>query len=85
MRGRAQIFCWNEGVVSDILCKNIFVTDLSGSNHLFEILQTSLTFKNSENVVKCGCFEKPLRWRAPILSEMKEGCKFSCVKILVFR
>ena len=66
MRGRAQIFCWNEGVVSDILCKNIFVTDLSGSNHLFEILQTSLTFKNSENVVKSGCFEKFLRWRAPI-------------------
>ena len=26
--------------------------------HLFEILQTSLTFKYSENVVKSGCFKK---------------------------
>ena len=71
MRGRAQIFCWNERVVSGILCKNIFVTDLSGSNHLFEILQTSLTFKNSENVVKSGCFEKLLQWRAPIFFQNK--------------
>ena len=85
MRGRAQIFCWNEGVVSGILCKNIFVTDLSGSNHLFEILQTSLTFKNSENVVKSGCFEKCLRWRASFFSEMKEEYKASCLKILTFR
>ena len=85
MRGRAQIFCWNKGVVSGILCKNIFVTDLSGSNHLFEILQTSLTFKNSENVVKSGCFEKCLRWRASFFSEMKEEYKASCLKILTFR
>ena len=85
MRGRAQIFCWNEGVVSGILCKNIFVTDLSGSNHLFEILQTSLTFKNSENVVKSGCFEKCLRWAASFFSEMEEGYKVSCVKMLRFR
>ena len=84
MRWRAQIFCWNEGAVSGILCKKIFVTDLSGSQHLFEILQTSLTFKNSENVVKSGCFEKPRRWKAPIFSEMKEGYKVSCVKILIF-
>ena len=84
MRWRAQIFCWNEGAVSGILCKKIFVTDLSGSQHLFEILQTSLTFKNSENVVKSGCFEKPRRWRAPIFSEMKEGYKVSCVRILIF-
>ena len=71
MRGRAQIFCWNEGVVSGILCKNIFVTDLSGSNHLFEILQTSLTFKNSENVIKSGYFEKRLRWRSTTFFQTK--------------
>ena len=85
MRGRAQIFCWNEGVVSGILCKNIFVTDLSGSNHLFEILQTSLTFKNSENVVKSGCFKKRLRWRAPIFFRNEGGCKVPCVKIFIFQ
>ena len=69
MRLRAQIFCWNEGAVSGILCKNTFVTDLSGSQHLFEILQTSLTFKNSENGVKSGCFEKYSQWRAPNFSK----------------
>ena len=56
----------NERAVSGILYKNNFVSDLLGSQHLFEILQTSLTFKNSENVVKSGCFEKCLQWRAPI-------------------
>ena len=40
------------------LCKNILLADLLGSQHLLETLQTSLTFKNSEKVVKSGCFEK---------------------------
>ena len=48
------------------MCKNILLADLLGSQHLIEILQTSLTFKNSEKVVKSGCFENLLRWRAPI-------------------
>ena len=56
MKEKSQIF----------LCEIIFVTDLSGSQHLFQILQTSLTFKKSENVVKSGCFEKLLGWRTPI-------------------
>ena len=73
MRWRAQILCWNEGAVSGVLCKNIFVTDLLGSQHLFEKLLTSHTFKNSENVVKCGCFENLLRWRAPILFRNEES------------
>ena len=60
------------------------ISDLLGSQYLFEILQTSLTVKNNENGVKSGCFEKLLRWRAPIFSEMKEGYKVSCVKILIF-
>ena len=63
------VFIWN------IVCRN---------QHLFEILQTSLTFKDSENVVKSGCFENLLRWRAPIFSEMKEGYKINFVKILIF-
>ena len=49
---RAQIFYWNEGAVSGVLRKNIFVADLLGTPYLFELLQSSLTFKNSENVVK---------------------------------
>ena len=61
--------------------KNVFVADLLGSQYLFEILQTSLTDKNSENRVRSGCS----RWRAPIFFEMKEGYKVSCVKILMFR
>ena len=36
-------------------------TDLVGSQHIFEILQTSVTVKSSEDVVKSGCFEKRLR------------------------
>ena len=62
---RTQIFYWNEGAVSGVLRKNIFVAGLLGSQYLFEILQTSLAVKNSENVIKSGCFEKCLRCRAP--------------------
>ena len=61
-----NLFCRNEGAVSDVLYKNNFVSDLLGNQYLFEILQTSLTFKNNENVVKSRCFENRLRWRAPI-------------------
>ena len=56
-RWKAQVFCWNEGAVSSVLCKNIFVADLLGSQYLFEILQTSFAVKNSEIVVKSECFE----------------------------
>ena len=64
--GEHKFFCRNKGAVSDVFYKNNFVSDLLGSQHLFEILQASLTFKNSENGVKSGCFKKLLRWRAPI-------------------
>ena len=64
------------------MCKNILLVDLLGSKHLLEVLQTSLTFKNSENVVKSGCFGKRLQWRVPIFFEMKEGYKvFMCKNI----
>ena len=52
MQCRAQIFYWHEGAVSSVLCKNIFVADLFGSQYLLEILWTSLTVKISENAVK---------------------------------
>ena len=51
----------------DVLCKNILLADLLLDQYLLEILQSSLTDKNNENGVKRGCFEKLLRWRAPIL------------------
>ena len=70
--------------VSGVLRKNVFVADLLGSQYLFEILQTSLAVKNSENVIKSGCFEKCLQCRAPFFFEIKEGYKVSCVKILIF-
>ena len=66
------------------MCKSTLLAELLGSQHLLEVLQTSLTFKNSENVVKGICFGKRLQWRAPIFFEMKEGYKVSCVKILIF-
>ena len=55
------------------MCKNILLADLLGSQHLLEILQTSLTFKNSEKVVKSGYLKKSLRWRAPIFFRNEGG------------
>ena len=52
--------------MSGVLCKNILLADLLLGQYSLEILQSSLTDKNNENGVKSGCFEKPLRWRAPI-------------------
>ena len=40
------------------LCKNVLLADILESQHLFEILQTSLNVNNCKNVVKSGCFEK---------------------------
>ena len=57
---------------------------LLGVWYLFEILHTSSTLKNSKDVLKSGCFEKRLRWRAPIFFQMKEWYKVSCVKIFIF-
>ena len=66
------------------MCKDILLTDLLGTQSLLEILQTSLTFKNTEKAVKIGCFEKRLQWRASVVFEMTEGYKISCVKLLMF-
>ena len=56
-----------------VLWENILLADLLGSQYLFQILQSSLTVKNSENGVKSGCFEKCSRWRAPILFRNEGG------------
>ena len=48
-----------------VFCENNYLADLLGSQYLLKILRTSLTVKNSENVVKTGCFEKRLRRRSP--------------------
>ena len=66
-----------------VLFKNILLADLLGSKHLFEILQTSLTFKNSGNFINSEYFINLLQWREPIFSHMMEGYKVSCVKILL--
>ena len=71
--GEHNFFCWNEGEVAGVLCKKFFVADLLGSQYLFEILQPSLTVKNSENVVKSGCLEKRLRWTASIFFRNEGG------------
>ena len=60
-----QIVFWNEGGMLGVLCKYLFLADLLGSLYLLEMLKSSITVKNNENVVKSGCFEKLLRWREP--------------------
>ena len=67
------------------MCKNILLAELLGSHDLFEILQTSLPFKNSENVVKSGCFKKVFAMESANFFQMMEGYKISCVKILMFQ
>ena len=64
-------FLFNEGGMKGALRKNICSAELLGSWYLFEISQTLLTVKSSENLVKSGCFEKSLGWRAPILFRNK--------------
>ena len=61
-----------------------FFSNLLGTQYFFEILHASLIVKNSEYMVKSECFEKTLRWKAPIFFKMKEGYQTSCVKILMF-
>ena len=64
------MFGWNEGAVSGVFGKDIFQAYLLESQHLFEILQTSLTAQF-------------FFFFFFFFFEMKEGYKVSCVKILV--
>ena len=68
------------------MCKNISFADLLGSQKLLEILQIPHTVKDSENLVKSGCFEKCLGWEfeCQIFFEMKEGYDVPVEKILIF-
>ena len=78
-------YFWNKGGMKGVLCKNVFLADLLESQHLLEILQTSLTFKSSEKVVKSGFFEKLLRWSAPIFFRNEGGIwSVLCKNIDVF-
>ena len=56
-----------------VLWKKILLADLLGSQHLSEMLQTSLTFKNSKKEVKNGCLEKHLQWTLTIFFRKKGG------------
>ena len=56
--------------------------DLLRSQHLSEILQTSLIFKTSEKVVKSGCLGKCLRWRAPTFVRNERGLSSILLKII---
>ena len=47
-------------------------------------ITNSFNLKNTEKVVKSGCFEKCLRWRAPIYFKIKEGYEMSCATILCY-
>ena len=55
----SKIFCDGEGnfffEFKEGRNLSVLLTDLWGSQYLFEILQTSLTFKNSEDGAKSGC------------------------------
>ena len=66
-------FFSNKGGLWGFLCTNILLANLLESQHFLEVLQTLLTFKNSEKVVKSYCFEKLLRWRAPIFFQNDGG------------
>ena len=66
------LFEIKEGV-QGVLWKKILLADLLGSQHLSEMLQTSLTFKNSKKEVKNGCFEKHLQWTLTIFFRKKGG------------
>ena len=59
--------------VSKYSVKIFCLSDLLGSQYLFGILQSSLIVKNSENGIKSRCFEKWLRWRAPIFVRNEGG------------
>ena len=57
------------------MCKNIFLADLSGSQYLFEILLTSLTFRNGENVLKENVSKSVCNGERKFFFEMKEEYK----------
>ena len=78
---RAHFFKKIKGV--KCLVQKYILADLLVSQEIFEILQTSLTVENIENVVKMDISEKMFAMESAIFFKMKDGCKVSCVKILI--
>ena len=70
--------------MSCVKSKNIFLDDLLRSKYLLDILKTSLTVNNSENVGERGCFENVCDGERQLFFEMKEKYKGCCVEILIF-
>ena len=62
----------NEGGAQGDTCKNIFLADLVEVQHLFEALETSLTFKSSENDVKVDAPENVCDGERQFFFRMKE-------------
>ena len=58
----------------------MFFSWVTRKSVLFEIIQTSLTVKNNENMVKNGVSKSVCDGELIIFFEMKEGWKVSCVK-----
>ena len=56
-----ESFIRNEGEISGVLCINVIFSWAIRKSALL----TSLTIKKNKNVLKSGCFEKPLRRKAP--------------------
>ena len=59
--------------VSKYSVKIFCLSDLLGSQYLFEISQSSLIVKNNENGVRIRCFEKWTRWTAPFFFRNEGG------------
>ena len=57
------------------------LTDLLGSQYLFEILQTSLTVNSTENLVNSKFFKKHLQWRVPNFFRNEGGIYLFCKNI----
>ena len=58
----------------------MFFSWVTRKSVLFEIIQTSLTVKNNENMVKNGVSKSVCDGELIIFFEMKEGWKVFCVK-----
>ena len=57
-------FSGNGGAVLDVLYENNLQEIYKEVSIYLKYYKPHSLFKNSENVVKSGCFEKCLRWRA---------------------
>ena len=77
-------FLGKEAEMLDVCVKIFFLSDLLRSQYLLEILNTSIAVKYIKNVRKMDVSKNPYDGEHPFLSVMKEGCKTSCLKILIF-